>query len=456
MSSNEIDYCGGEMDGWSDPVAADDVLVAHATRMATGLPDAEPNVLLVGARAAALTAPLLADGRDVTVIVRGVADAERLAGTGAHVVCGSFDAWHPTKRFDLAVVLDPPSGVLAASSEGMSFLELAARVREGAAADIVYVENGAALGALDRCRHRPDDDRDFGTLAPGDDLRPPTLDELPERPVAAVFAGAVVTSGATTDTGVRTLLRSLHVHDLRRDALLSDPLCTADGWLLGRGVGGDALTYRRIDGALGHDVPRVEGTPVETRLRRLLLRGDRVRVGQGLSAYLRWSDGAPAPLLRNLVATEHAFAAIDDTIDDTVAAVDAPTAMLDLAAGLGPFDHPFGPELNRQEVATELLRTASDSRDPGAEIAHAVEGYDASPISRPAHAAVAPESGYVAALRTKDAQISALEADLAKDRRHLRALEHALATESGPRAKRAYFVMTAPTKRLVEAVRRRR
>ena len=147
-----------------------------------------------------------------------------------------------------------------------------------------------------------------------------------------------------------------------------------------------------------------------------------------------------------------AFAAIDDT----VAAVDAPTAMLDLAAGLGPFDHPFGPELNRQEVATELLRAASDSRDPGAEIAHAVEGYDASPISRPAHAAVAPESGYVAALRTKDAQISALEADLAKDRRHLRALEHALATESGPRAKRAYFVMTAPTKRLVEAVRRRR
>ncbi|WP_431841912.1 hypothetical protein [Calidifontibacter indicus] len=41
------------MDGWSDPVAADDVLVAHDTRMATGLPDAEPNVLLVGARAAA-------------------------------------------------------------------------------------------------------------------------------------------------------------------------------------------------------------------------------------------------------------------------------------------------------------------------------------------------------------------------------------------------------------------
>ena len=44
-----------------------------------------------------------------------------------------------------------------------------------------------------------------------------------------------------------------------------------------------------------HDVPRVEGTPVETRLRQLLLRGDRVRVGHPQLLAVRGIDHCFCP-----------------------------------------------------------------------------------------------------------------------------------------------------------------
>lgn len=132
--------------------------------------------------------------------------------------------------------------------------------------------------------------------------------------------------------------------------------------------------------------------------------------------------------------------------------------MVDLAGLLvgRPGVHPFGPERTRNEIAVELLRLAADTSDPEAEIQTAASSYETMAFARRVPETDSATTKLIEEVRRKDAQLAALKSDLAKDRRHLRALEHALATESGPRAKRAYFLMTAPTERLLEAVRRRR
>lgn len=448
----EIVYPGGEMDGWSDPVPKDDVVVAHVARM---ISDDARSVLLVGARAAALAAQLLADGREVTAVVRGTIDAERLAHGGAAGVCGSLDRWHPEQPVDLVVALESPGDLLPPLDEGINALDLVARLRDWAARSVLYVANGAGLPSLQQQITPPRGKRDFASLGRHYDLRPPTLSELGESPTAACFDGAVVARDAITShsASTTTLLRSLLARDLRQGALMSDPLTHADGWLLCTGLTTPAVTYRNLDGNLATRLPEAVGIPLETTLRHVLMTGDLVRLRHALREYSGWLRTAPGSLPRNVAHADSGLAVIDRSVAQQVSLA---VAMLDLAAALDqPGAQPFGVELHRDDVAAELLRFADDVVDPTAEIAAAAAAYDVAPFARAAVRADPASDVLKDELRGKDAQIAALRADLAKDRRHLRALEHALNTESGPRAKRAYYMMTAPTKRFTEAARRR-
>lgn len=453
-SDHAIEYCGGEMDGWSDPFPADDLRALHTRRL---MDQDRERVLLIGARAALLAASLLADGASVTVVVRGADDAARLAETGARVVCGSFTEWTPSQRFDTAVVLDPPGDVLPPSSEGIGSIAMVDHLRGLAERFVAFIPNAAGLSALDHVASAPSSDREFCALATGYDLSLPTIGDLPRQPAAMVFEQAVLDaepspSDPDRDLRVRTLLSSLLVDDLRYDALLAQPVVHADGWLVSDRQCDGSISYRRLDGTISTALTETVGTPVETRIRQLLVRGDLSRARTGLRAYAASGDHR-TPLLRNAVATEGGFAAIDPQVAD----VDLATAMVDLASILvGPAGaHPFGPQRTRDEIAVELLRLAADSSDPETEIDAAASAYKRAAFARGVPEPDQATQLIVQEVRRKDAQLAALRSDLAKDRRHLRALEHALATESGPRAKRAFFLMTAPTKRLVEAVRRR-
>lgn len=59
-------------------------------------------------------------------------------------------------------------------------------------------------------------------------------------------------------------------------------------------------------------------------------------------------------------------------------------------------------------------------------------------------------------VRKRDAELAGLRTLLDQQLRRVRALEHAIATEHGPLARRTLFVMTAPVSRIVEAARARR
>lgn len=448
-TEREIEYCGGEMDGWSDPVPADDPRVRYVSEL---LPEGPGSALLVGARAAKLANHLLRQGFSVTLLVRGESDARSASGSGADVVCGSFEAWTPPVGFDLVIALDSVDDILPPLSDGVGALEFIDVLRRLGSSYVAYLDNGASPASLDRQARAPQENHQFSAFGTGYDLRSPVFAELPEQASAAVFDRAVVGSVAIDRAEARTLLRSLCSDDLRFDALLATPMLAANGWLVGTLGGGDAVAYRGLGGVVATGLPGADGTPVEFRIRQLLVR-DLQRVSAGLRAYARWADGRPAPLLRNVIAGRSGFEVIDPTVEDA----DLPTAMVDLAGVLvhRPGVHPFGPERTRNEIAVELLRLAADTSDPEAEIQSAASAYQTMAFARRVPETDSATTTLIEEVRRKDAQLAALKSDLAKDRRHLRALEHALATESGPRAKRAYFVMTAPTKRLLEAVRRR-
>lgn len=455
-----VHYCGGEMDDWSDRQSPADVLPAHAARM---VPDDARSVLLVGARAAA-AAVLLAGDRAITVVVRGETDAERIAATGVSVHCGDLGRWTPPGRFDVAIALDPPDEVLPPSCAGMGHLEFVHVVEQWADTTIAYVENAAGLASLDRQERGPAGNRDFAALGASYDLRPPTAADLARahrRPTALVFGtrecAAVVVAPERLDEPVTTLIRSRTTTDLRWDALLDSPAAAATGWLLGGDVRSRALTIRTLTGTTtGDAAPTLVGTPLETPLLRLLRADDRPRLTTALDTYARWAGGNPAALPRDLVAADQGFAPIE-TDGPRVCLAEA---LVDVAAAVAgyPYAHRFGPELSRGAIARHLADMLTDSLEAEAvEVADAA--YDSRPYARRSRPSARQEASSAEQLRVevraKDAQLSQLRTDLAKDRRHVRALERALATESGPRAKRAYFLMTAPTHRLAEAARRR-
>ena len=306
-TEREIEYCGGEMDGWSDPVPADDLRVRYVSEL---LPEGPGSALLVGARAAKLANHLLRQGFSVTLLVRGESDARSASGSGADVVCGSFEAWTPPVGFDLVIALDSVDDILPPLSDGVGALEFIEVLRRLGSSYVAYLDNGASPAALDRQARAPQENHQFSAFGTGYDLRSPVFAELSERASAAVFDRAVVGSVAIDRAQARTLLRSLCSDDLRFDALLATPMLAANGWLVGTLGDGDAVAYRGLGGVVATGLPGADGTPVEFRVRQLLVR-DLQRVSAGLRAYARWADGRPAPLLRNVIAGRSGFEVID-------------------------------------------------------------------------------------------------------------------------------------------------
>lgn len=470
-----VPLLGGDMADWSDRPACSPLVGSAVRRTLSAV--AGP-VLLLGPRAAALHAQVA----DPVVITRGLADARALAEAGVEVACGSLPHV-PARAFAAVVCLDPPQRLLSPDDEGMSHLEVLARVRALAPVSIVGVEGGSPLPIAPQPHRLAGNDAWWVGQAGFDAVAPTSYD------VRAVTEGASLLS-ALPSVGTARLLNPYGVplSSRARAALadhpetlarvrggLSDQL--AGGWLV---VTGASAANHLLTTPLASEGPDVEHDPdapdnevrlLEPDLRRALATDQLHRAGQILDAYLDWlTDLDPAvrpfALIRNTgYNSDGHFERIETgwrlrtgsihRTDDTIVCA---MAMIDFADSIvrQPGSHPFGAELSPDDVAGQLLRLTGrgDLFVGDARALHTRLGI----LPRPAWP-VAPSDGreaeLAAELATAHAQLRALRADLTKSQRRNRALEHALATEGGPRARRAFYLMTTPTTRIVEAARSR-
>lgn len=456
---------GGEMTGWRDGVDPPTALTAWVAEV---LDRGTGSVLLIGPRAATLAGRL---GARADVLVRGTADATRLHAGGVRVRCGGPDRLPSALCYDTVVLLDSPDRVLTPDSPGLGYvglLDLAA-----AHADrqfIAYVPNALACAPLAQDRASGDPSWWVGT--PGYDDRAPVLPELPQSPAWIVLDDACILDSRRVDepltaTTVRAaLVGRQHWLDVV-DAAAAPALAT--GWVLLRGAD------------LPEDLPTVvaptlptpsstAGEPLEVLITAALRCGDRGRSGSLVGQYAALVRALPqhqraASMPRNVVRTPDGDLAlrIDPAGLPGPGIQGAPAAiahgLLDVAALVaGTPHHPYLPELDALGVARELGVWAGLDEEAwrqGGKIRDAV-GLPARHTSHTAAAGGAPRIAQLeSALRERQTMIERLQEMATRQERRIRALEHAMATEHGPRARRALFVMTAPTARLVEAARGR-
>lgn len=461
---------GGEMTGWRDGV---DPSTALTEWVAAVLERGNGSVLLIGPRAAALARRL---GRRADVLVRGTIDATRLQAEGVRVRCGGLDRLPLRVSYDTVVLLDGPERVLTPDSPGLGYvdvLDLAVAHADGQF--IAYVPNALARTPLSQGRASGDASWWVGT--PGYDSRAPVRAELPEPPARVVLGDtAVIDSHRVDDSLTATTMRAALVGQQSWldvvDAGASRALAT--GWVLVRGT------------ALPDDLPTVfaptlptpsatAGEPLEVLLTDALRCGHRERTGALVGRYAdlvralppgQRSLGVPRNVVRNPAGALELR--VDPTSIDSAGthspsfpSVSAAVAhgLLDVAALVsGTPHHPYAPELDTVGIAKELGVWAAlddDAWRAGEKVRY-VAGL---PFRHTAPVSAAGDASRIAqlesALRERQTKIERLQEMANRQGRRIRALEHAIGTEHGPRARQALFVMTAPTSRLVEAARNR-
>ncbi|KNX37755.1 hypothetical protein [Luteipulveratus halotolerans] len=428
---------GGEMASWADLPDTAPLGALEAAALAA-VPPSAARILLAGPRASLLHNAF--PGRAVDVLVRGVPDAEALAEAGCAVLCGALDRVPAGSAYDVVVLLDPPETVLSPDSPGLSHgdtLGTAADALDDAGTLIALVPNeiGVDVLATERRPHRLDDDSAWWVGTGGYDVRRPFHRELRGllsdaglslRAGRSVLPGAadpvvVVDSRSEDDVTatVEALAASVHVvpgADRAVDAVEAGATRDLAGaWLLVCGRTPGEITLPTLFAAAESGALASRRLP----LLRALRDGDLHRL-RGLLADLR-SAGA------------------DDTAYE--AALDDLAEQVAHRAGA----HPFGPELDAEQVVAELRLLGGGS-------------LPVARVRRPApvaEAGTSRERELESALRDRSAQVASLHHKASQQERRIRALEHAVATSDSPWPRRTLLVMTAPTRRIVEAARSR-
>lgn len=465
----------------SDPAAPLGVLADFLREPIRG----SASVLLLGPTAAGLfeaaALPDPAAAVSVTAVVRQVADAERLTETGLRVLAGPLDRLPDGETAELVILLDPPERVLTPDTPGCSHVELVElAVRHVAPGGRLVAWVPGALG-IDRDRSpvvraiEGDDAWWRGTQGYAD--RPPTLPELPWQPshfVVSVYDEPTLVAPFELpgDAAGRTLLRlALSTDDDARLALDSDVLpAQADGWLVTRGTPWPTTVWSRALGTEPELAPvTADGDSLEHLLSVALRLGKQTALRELLAAYSTLVGTLPAEqrataVPRRVIVTDAGLRYYPGGEDpDSLPPADVAVAhgLLDLTHALQAPGAAAGfpPEASPDELAEHLGELAGLDATvwPEARDLRGLIELPDRPRRRPA-----PEGGMPArvaelqeALTERDAQLRDLRSLLDRQLRRVRALEHAMATEHGPLARRALFLMTAPTSRIVEAARSR-
>lgn len=472
---------GGEMTGWCDGIDPPSALTAWVSIV---LSRSNGSVLLVGPRAAGIARHL---GARADVLVRGTIDADRLHSEGVRVHCGGLDrlptrAGYDHAGYDTVVMLDGPDRVLTPDSPGLGHfdvLDLAAAHAGGRL--IAYVPNALATYPLPHGRASGDPSWWVGSA--GYDERVPVQAELPAPPARVVFGDiAVVEYQRIADPLTTTTMRAALVgHQGWLDAVDAGACSAlATGWVLVRGT------------ALPQDLPAVfattlpepsvtAGDPLEVLLTSALRVGGHEQIGALICSYADLVAALPADQRalaapRNVVRTAAGVLAlrIEVSRPSQGSLPIAPTTTVATAAGLldlaalvaGTAHHPYAPELDTAGVAQELgvwadLQLDAATWRQAQQLRHAVglpdrrlpPSVDAEHVSRVTQ--LERVAQLESALRERHGKVVSLQAMATRQERRIRALEHAIKTEHGPRARQALFLMTAPTSRLVEAARSR-
>ncbi|MBO1755615.1 hypothetical protein [Allobranchiibius sp. CTAmp26] len=453
---------GGEMTGWRDGI---DPPTALTEWVAAVLAEAEGSVLLIGPRAATLARRL---GDRATVLVRGTIDAVRLHAEGIDVRCGGLDRLPLRSAYDTVVVLDPPERVLTPDSPGLGHfdvLDLAVSHADGRF--IAYVPN--ALAAENLSQGRASGDASWWVGTPGYDDRPPVRADLPESASHLVLGDTVVLdSTQVTDPLATTTVRAaLAAHQEWLDVVHAGAVRQlATGWVLVRGR--ELATRPAVFAPTLPDSSQTEGEPLEVPLIAALRAGDHDRIRRFVVLYREHVEGLPdeyrghaVPRNTVVVADGSLAPRVSIAAEPVAAPVAVAHGLWDVAALVaGTAAHPYPPELNTAGVAHELgMLTGQAGLDDDA-WRHAEKlRYEVALPTRHLRTVTGEENSRIAqlesALRERQVKIDYLEDLATRQDRRIRALEHAIETEHGPRARQALFVMTAPTSRLVEAARNR-
>lgn len=455
---------GGEMTGWRDGI---DPPTALTEWVATVLAEGEDRVLLIGPRAATLARRL---GERATVLVRGTIDAVRLHAEGIEVRCGGLDRLPRQSAYDTVVILDPPERVLTPDSPGLGHfdvLDLAVSHADGRF--IAYVPNALAVEPLSQGRASGDASWWVGT--PGYDDRPPVRADLPESASHLVLGDTVVLDSTriADPLAITTVRAALPANRDWLDVIHGGAVRQlATGWVLVRGRGRDQATRPAVFAPTLPDASQAQGEPLEVPLVAALRAGDHDRIRRLVTLYRDHVEGLPDDHRGHAVPRNTVVVADGSLAPRVSVAGEAVAAPVALAHGLrdvaalvaGTPQHPYLPELDAAGVARELgvLADQVGLDDEAWRHAEKLRYEIALPVRHPrtgtAHE-VSRVAGLESALRERQVKIDYLEDLATRQERRIRALEHAIETEHGPRARQALFVMTAPTSRLVEAARNR-
>ena len=453
---------GGEMTGWRDGI---DPPTALSQWIAVVLAESEGTVLLIGPRAAALARGL---GDRATALVRGTIDAVRLHAEGTDVRCGGLDRLPLESEYDTVVILDPPERVLTPDSPGLGHFDLLdLAVSHAGGRFIAYVPNALAVQPLSQGRASGDASWWEGT--PGYDDRPPVRADLPESASHLVLGDTVVLdSSRVGDPLAATTTRAALPADTGwLDAVRAGALRQlASGWVLVRGR--DLPQLPAVFAPTLPDPSRVEGEPLEVPLVAAMRSGDQDRIRQLVVRYRDHVGQLPADqrghaVPRNTIVDADGALAQRVSVagEDVAAPVALAHGLWDVAALVaGTAAHPYAPESDAGVIARELGVLAEQAGLDDDAWRHAEKvRYEMALPARHLRPASTTEVSRVAqlegTLRERQGKIDHLEELATRQERRIRALEHAIETEHGPRARQALFVMTAPTSRLVEAARNR-
>ncbi|MDX2972481.1 hypothetical protein, partial [Kribbella solani] len=201
-TSSEVQVVRGEMQPWTDHTTARPALAALLTEVVP----ANRRTLVLGPHAPEQLESVLAHSADVTMLVRSVADAQRLSadfGPCLQVIAGALDGLS-VEPFDVIIATDGLDRVLGYDSADLNWSERLAALSALTAPDAVVVlglENEFSL--LNLLDSRPADERH------GDDEWRPLHDD-PTRPVSVEqFRTALPWSAEVyADFGGRAFIRA--------------------------------------------------------------------------------------------------------------------------------------------------------------------------------------------------------------------------------------------------------
>ncbi|WP_145225857.1 hypothetical protein [Rudaeicoccus suwonensis] len=493
----EVRLIGGEMPNWSDQPRGLGVLEPF---LRDTLADASGSVLLIGASAVALATACPA----ATVVVRGTTDAARVQAevATADVCCGGLDRLPESVVADTVILLDGPGEVLTPDSPGTSHVDVVTMAQQHVAPGgrlLARVASALSPSAADTGSRRLAGNEKWWTGTSGYDTRPPVLSELPWPPthfiIEAVGVPTLVAELETVRTlagraAISTTLSCYPALTTALDAQVLEHL--ADGWLVVLGAPLAPSAPIRSDAIGGTDqlTPgQATGSSLEALLLSALRCGQQVELRRLLTRYAAWvasltADDQVAAVPRHTVLGADGLWLVAPAPDRSAGAqppvrepdVAVAHGLLDLAHAA--VDHQGGGmQFPPERSATDLARDLGALIDLPEAVWHAAEalrertdlpgrrvrrdaiggtasGRDAGGTDSQGDATIRITE-LTDALRDRDTQITDLRNTVNRQTRRVRALEHAIATEHGPRARRALFLMTAPTQRIVEAARSR-